>query len=91
MEMLFSFLFFFFFVFFLFFFFFGYAITKVQQNQIGLKLSGIHQLLVYADAVSLLGNKTGAMEKNTVTLIDASKEVGLHTYIYFTFHKPKIL
>jgi hypothetical protein len=30
-----------------------YAIRKVQQNQIGLKLSGIHLLLVYADDVSL--------------------------------------
>jgi hypothetical protein len=32
----------------------GYAITKFQENQEGLKLNGTHQLLAYTDA-SLLG------------------------------------
>jgi ribosomal protein S2 len=40
-------------------------------------LNGIHQLLVYADDVHLLGNNTNTTEKNTENLIDDSKEVGL--------------
>jgi hypothetical protein len=31
-----------------------YAITKVQENQVGVKLNGEHLLLVYADDVNLL-------------------------------------
>jgi hypothetical protein len=31
-----------------------YVITKVQGNQVGLKLNGTYQLLVYADDVKLL-------------------------------------
>jgi hypothetical protein len=43
----------------------------------GLKLNGTHQLLVYADDVNLLGGNTDTINKNTETLINASKEVGL--------------
>jgi hypothetical protein len=49
-----------------------YVIMKVQENQVGLKSNGTHQLLVYVDDVNLLGNNT-----DTETLIDASEEVGL--------------
>jgi hypothetical protein len=33
-----------------------YAIGKVQENQVGLKSNGTHELLVYADDVNLLGD-----------------------------------
>jgi hypothetical protein len=38
---------------------------------------GIHQLLVYADDVNLLGDNMDAIKKKMEHLIDASKEVGL--------------
>jgi hypothetical protein len=49
----------------------------VQENQMGLKLNGTHQLLVYAHHVNLLGDNIDTTKKNTQTLIDASKQVGL--------------
>jgi hypothetical protein len=54
-----------------------YLIRKVQENQVGLKLNGTHQLLVYADDVNLLGDSIVTKKKNTETLTGASKEVGL--------------
>jgi hypothetical protein len=58
-----------------------YTIRKVQKNQMGLKLNGTHQLLAYADDVNLLEDNIDTINKNTQTLIDASKEVGLEVNI----------
>jgi hypothetical protein len=45
-----------------------YALKKVQENQVGLKLNGTHQLLAYADDVNLLGDNVDTIMKNTGTL-----------------------
>jgi hypothetical protein len=53
------------------------AIRKVQENQVGMKLNGTHQLLACADEANLLGDNTDTINKKAEALIDASKEVGL--------------
>jgi hypothetical protein len=42
-----------------------------------LKLNGTQQFLAYTDDVILLGGNIDTIKKNSETLIDASKEVGL--------------
>jgi hypothetical protein len=55
----------------------GYAIRKVQENEMGLKLNEARQLLVYANDVNLLGDNIDTIMKDTETFTDSSKEVGL--------------
>jgi hypothetical protein len=40
-----------------------YAIRKVRENLVGLKLNGTHQLLAYADDVYLLGDDIDTLNK----------------------------
>jgi len=54
-----------------------YAIRRVQVKQDGLKLSGTHQLLVYADDDNILGGSILTMKNNTETFLIVSKEIDL--------------
>ena len=51
-----------------------YAIGRVQVKQEGLKLNGTHQLLVYANAVNVLGGSVHTLRKNTKALVVESEE-----------------
>jgi hypothetical protein len=41
-----------------------YAVRKVQENQVGLKLNGTHRLLAYTDNVNLLGDNIDTIKKH---------------------------
>jgi hypothetical protein len=58
-----------------------YAIRKVQENQMGLELIGRHQLLLNADDTDLMGDNIDTINKNTETLIDAIKDVGIEVNV----------
>jgi preprotein translocase subunit YajC len=59
----------------------------VQENQVGLKLNGTHHILAYGDYVNLLGGNIDTIKKNTETLTDVSKDVGLEINVEKTKYK----
>jgi hypothetical protein len=54
-----------------------YYIRSTQANQEGLKLNGIHWLLVYGDDVNILVRSIHTAQNNTEALVVAVKEIGL--------------
>ena len=64
-----------------------FAIRRVQINQDGLKLSGTHQLVVYAVSVNILGGSVHTVKKNAKALVAAAKEIGLEV----NAHKTKYM
>jgi hypothetical protein len=52
------------------------VIRRVQVNQDGLKLNGIHQLLFYVDDVNMLDGSVHIIQKSTKALVVASNGVG---------------
>ncbi|KAJ4428009.1 hypothetical protein ANN_24023 [Periplaneta americana] len=48
-----------------------------RDNREGLELNGLHQLLVYADDVTMLGENPQTIREYTGILLEASKEMGL--------------
>jgi hypothetical protein len=53
-----------------------YAIRRAQINQVGLKLNGTHQLVVYA-YVNTLGGSLYTIQENAEPLVVAGREIGL--------------
>jgi hypothetical protein len=54
-----------------------YAIRSFRENQEGRILNGTHQLLAYADDVTIVGENIDTIQKNTKAVLDARKEVSL--------------
>ena len=66
-----------------------HAIRRVKANHESLKLNGTLQLLVYADAVSILGESIRTIKKSTEALLVSSKETGLEVNAEKTKYKFK--
>ena len=52
-----------------------------QANHEGLKLNGLHYLLVYAENVKLLGKNLHIIHKNTKALFVSNKETELEVNV----------
>ena len=54
-----------------------YVFRKVQANQEGLQLNGMHHNVVYAIDVNIMGGSSHTIQKNTEGLVVNNKENGL--------------
>jgi hypothetical protein len=54
-----------------------YPITNDEENQDRLDLNRTQQQMVYLHNVNIQGGNINAIKKNTETLLEASREVGL--------------
>ncbi|KAJ4440919.1 hypothetical protein ANN_10767 [Periplaneta americana] len=54
-----------------------YAVRNVQDNRESFELNGLHQLLVYADYVNMLGANPQTIRENVGILLEANKAIGL--------------
>jgi hypothetical protein len=61
--------------------------TCFQLNQDGMILNGTHQLLVYADDVSILVGKVHTIKKNTENLLVSSEEMEVEVNVNKTKFK----
>jgi hypothetical protein len=55
----------------------AYGMRNVKENQVGFEWNGMHQLLVYADDINLLGDSVNTTQENSETLLEASRDIGL--------------
>jgi hypothetical protein len=58
-----------------------FLIGKIQYSQLELKLNGTYRVFGCANDMIILGGNIETIKRNTETLIDASKEVGLEVNI----------
>ncbi|KAJ4450010.1 hypothetical protein ANN_01417 [Periplaneta americana] len=56
-----------------------FLVTRLvlHDNREGLKLNGLHQLVVYADDLNMLGENPQTIRENTGILLEETKEIGL--------------
>jgi hypothetical protein len=54
-----------------------YTKRKVQENEVGLKLNGTHQLLAIADDINLLGDNIITIQGGQGNSLGASRDVGV--------------
>ncbi|KAJ4427352.1 hypothetical protein ANN_24972 [Periplaneta americana] len=57
-------------------------IEKIQDNREGLELNGVHQLLVYADDVNMLGENPQTIRENTEILLEVTSVIGQYVLIH---------